>query len=90
MFGLPILTSVIQLILLTFVFNYETPNFYKEKGMTEELNIIMNKIYSPEVIERKIEEIAVSKPGETISYKEALLGKQNRKATMVGVVLAIT
>jgi len=43
------------------VFKYETPNFYKEKGMTEELNMIMNKIYSPEVVDRKIEEIAVAK-----------------------------
>jgi len=72
------------------VFKYETPNFYKEKGMTEELNMIMNKIYSPEVVERKIEEIAVAKQGETLSYKDALFGEQNRRATMVGIVLAIT
>lgn len=55
MFALPIITSVLQLFLLTFVFRYETPNFYKERGMTEELNTIMNKIYSADVVQEKID-----------------------------------
>jgi MFS family permease len=56
--------------------------------MKEELNSIMNKIYSAE----RIEEIAVSSGGDgtEISFKEAVFGAQNRRATLVGVVFAIT
>jgi len=74
LFSLPIITAVLQLILLTFVFKYDTPTFYKERGMTEELNVIMNKIYSPDVVQRKIDEISVAKEGASLSYKEGLFG----------------
>lgn len=50
MFALPIITSVIQLVLLTVVYPWETPNFYKERGQTDKLHQLMNRIYSADIV----------------------------------------
>ena len=60
--------------------------------MAEELHIIMNKIYSADQVDKRIDEIAVANGGggAPIGFKEALFGPNNRRATLVGVVFAVT
>ena len=50
MFGLPILVAVLQIILLVFFFNYETPKTLKLQGKDEKLTKLMNRIYTDEQI----------------------------------------
>jgi MFS family permease len=90
MFGLPILTAFLQLALFGTCFRYETPTFLKRNGKTEELEILMNKIYSADQVQKRIDDIPVQGNTKTMGYKESLLGPQYRKAVMVGFVLSMT
>ena len=50
MFGLPLLITIVQVILLVFFFNYETPKTLKLQGKDEKLAKLMNRIYTNEQI----------------------------------------
>lgn len=44
-FAIPLLISLIQVLLLVTIYSYDTPSFLKQNGKTEELKVLMNKIY---------------------------------------------
>jgi hypothetical protein len=66
----PIILSIIQVALMIFAFNYDTPKFLKQNGNSEELSELMNKIYiTPEVAEERIELIHVVRGSDSsVSY----------------------
>jgi hypothetical protein len=64
MFGLPILISVIQVLLLLTVFNYETPKVLKQRGQIAKLTVLMGKIYDTSRVQEKIDAIIVVQPSE--------------------------
>lgn len=59
MFALPIVISVIQCLLLTTVFNFETPKFMKQNNQFANLNKLMGRIYESDRINERIAAIAV-------------------------------
>lgn len=55
MFALPIVCAVLQMLLFSTCFKYETPIFLAEKGRNEELREVLSKIYQDEDSINKIE-----------------------------------
>lgn len=80
LFGLPIVISVLQSVLMFTLFNYETPKFLKMNGRKAELNDIMGKIYSGDQVAKRIESIIVSTDGgdSSPSYSETLTSPKYR------------
>jgi len=60
MFAIPIGISLLQMILLLTVFNYETPKFLKQHNKHAELNKLMGKIYESDRIVERINAITVA------------------------------
>lgn len=91
MFGFPFVFIVIQLILITFVFPYDTPKQLKQTGQTEKLREVMSKIYSRDEVEKKIDEILIENTTEVASpsYKETFLSPKYQMATFVGCMLSV-
>jgi len=56
-FLLPVALSIVQLALMQFVFNYDTPLMLKQKGEYVKLNEFLTKIYHPTVVQERIDEI---------------------------------
>lgn len=63
----------------------------KQKNKTEDLNILMNKIYKTEEIAQERIDIIVVEVGEDgeISYGKVCCDPKYSKATAVGITLAI-
>jgi hypothetical protein len=57
MFLAPIIISVVNMALLFIVFPYDTPPVMKSRGEYQKLNNLMSKIYKPNVVQDKIDEI---------------------------------
>ena len=53
-FALPMALSVIQMLLLLFVFRYDTPYVHKQRDEDEKLRELMGKIYKPEAVDGRI------------------------------------
>jgi MFS transporter, SP family, galactose:H+ symporter len=91
-FAIPIAISVIQILLLLTVFNWETPKYYKERGQTEKLRQVMAKIYHPHAIEARIAEINVSnnvnEKRVDVSFKDSLFNRKFLYATYLGCALS--
>jgi hypothetical protein len=92
MFLIPVGVAVINILLLVFVFPYETPLFLKQKGHYKKLNTIMSKIYKSDMVRYKIDEIQGG-DGEdnsafNVSYGDLFCSPYYRKATFVGITLA--
>ena len=62
MFGLPILISVVQVLLLITVFNYETPKVLKQRNQMAKLTVLMGKIYDTSRVQEKIDAIVIDLP----------------------------
>ena len=54
----------LQLLALTFVFNYETPVTLKENGEWDKLTALMRRIYKPEAVQSRVLAIQVKNDGE--------------------------
>ena len=90
-FAIPIAISIIQVLLLLTVFNWETPKYYKERGQTEKLNQVMAKIYNPHAIQSRIDEIIVDNKQEKtvqVSFKDSLFNRKYLYATYLGCALS--
>ena len=59
MCGFPIVISVIQTLLMLFVFNYDTPKMLKQKKQNAKLNELMGKIYEADRVQERINAIVV-------------------------------
>jgi MFS family permease len=90
LFALPIVFAIVQEVLLFTVFNYETPKYLKQIGKKDELQAIMNRIYSPNLVQERIDAIQISS-GESSgpSYKETLCSPKYRIATLIGCALSL-
>lgn len=74
------------------IYRYDTPVFLKQAGKTEELKIVMNKIYKdPLVADKRIEIMADNNGtmGNSLTYTQLFYGKRWRRASWVGVTLAL-
>lgn len=92
MFGLPLAVAAIQVLLLLFVFPYETPKVLKQNKQFGKLNSLMNKIYDNSLVPEKITEIVVesdSKESSSPTYGETLCHPRYKLATTVGILLSI-
>jgi hypothetical protein len=95
MFLLPIALSIINILLLLFVFPYDTPVVLKGRGDHDRLHTFMSKIYKPEVVQDKINELAGGAIEEndfetsSVSYGDVFCSPYYRKATFVGMCLAV-
>lgn len=73
MFSFPIVISIIQVLLMIFVFRYDSPPFLKKRGENKNLNEFMSKLYKPEYVQAVIDELGgdeISEDGNTVvSYK---------------------
>jgi hypothetical protein len=55
LFSIPVVCAVVQILLLVFVFPYDTPKMLKESGDYANLNIFMGKIYQPYAVQQRID-----------------------------------
>jgi len=92
MFGFPIVISVVQTILMLFVFNYDTPKMLKQKKHNAKLNELMGKIYEADRVQERINAIVVdegtSSNFSAPSFKESLISPKYMYATIVGCLLS--
>ncbi|CDW77776.1 sugar transporter family protein [Stylonychia lemnae] len=90
MFALPIAFSIIQIILLLTVFNYETPKFLKQNNQHGQLSKLMGKIYEPDRIVERINAIVIeSGKATTPSYGQTLCHPKYQYATILGCALSV-
>lgn len=95
LFATPIILSMIQMSLLMFVFNYDTPKILKESGDDTKLREFLLKIYKPYAIQEVIDSIVVSNEGAQVGndsgtgYKAVCCHPNYSQATFVGIMLSI-
>lgn len=91
-FAFPVLISIIQMFLMFTVYNYESPKFYKENNRNAELNQVMGKIYTPDQVKQRIDDINVvaNQDGEAnkVTIMQTLTDPRYKKATLIGVSLS--
>lgn len=96
LFGLPIGLSFLQMFLLSFVFNYDTPKMMKEKGEDGKLREFMSKLYEPYAVQDAIDEVKVDSKDadgdgqvDGVSYSAICCSPQYSKATFVGCMISM-
>jgi MFS family permease len=91
LFALPIGLAFLQMFLMSFVFNYDTPKMMKENGETAKLRDFMGKLYEPYAVEKAIDEIVIEAKGaeDGVSYSATLCSPQYSKATFVGCFVSM-
>jgi len=82
------------MLLLVFVFKYDTPPFLKQKGKIHDLNVFMGHIYHPTQVQKRIDELAdtgndTSRNDQQVSYGQVFCNPQYSRATFVGCSLAV-
>lgn len=85
-----VVLAFIQLILIQFVFKWDTPEFLKETGKTQELNEVMNKIYIADAVNRRTERIVVRGAAEEEggpSMWESFTDPNYRASTFIGCLI---
>ena len=89
MFGFPFVLVAVQLILLLTVFPYDTPKVLKQTDQHATLHELMGKIYKPNQVQRRIDEILVEERNvASPSYGETFCSPKYRMATFVGCALS--
>lgn len=93
MFIFPIILSGIQVLLLTFVYPYDTPPMLKQRGEYTKLREFLFKIYKEDYVEGVILELggeeSSSEDAGTLTYGEIFLGPTYRRATWVGIGMSV-
>jgi hypothetical protein len=80
----------LQLLAVTFVFNYETPLTLKENGEWDKLTALMRRIYKPEAVQSRVLAIQVKNEGEKDSgpsMLESFKDKAYRRASILGCMI---
>lgn len=88
-FGIPIVFSVLQMLLMQFFFNHESPKYLKQKGRVADLNLLMGKIYSSDQVAKRIDAIDTNEGSKQVTLKEALTDGRYKNATYIGILLMI-
>ena len=81
-----------QLLLLAFVFNYETPVTLKENGEWDKLTALMRRIYKPEAVQSRVLAIQVKNEGENDSgptMLESFKDRAFRRASILGCMIML-
>lgn len=85
--------GAVQVVLLLFIFKFDTPPQLKKKGEYVLLREVMGKIYNSYIVEEKIDELGGTGHNESamqdIGYSEAFCGAPYRRANLVGIMMAI-
>lgn len=92
MFCIPMALAVVQMVLLIFVFRYDTPVVLHKSGQYQRLREFFEHIYSPALIQSRIDQVAMvtqSSDSIDVSYKDCLMSPYYRRATIVGCVLCV-
>ena len=82
----------LQLLAITFVFNYETPVTLKENGEWDKLTALMRRIYKPEAVQSRVLAIQVRNEGENDSgpsMLESFKDKNYRRASILGCMIML-
>ena len=82
----------LQLLALTFVFNYETPLTLKESGEWDKLTALMRRIYKPEAVQSRVLAIQVKNEGEKDSgpsMLESFTDDSYRRASIIGCMIML-
>lgn len=96
----PAILSAIQLILLLIFFRIDTPVYYNQCGDVHKMREALQFVYKEEVIESKANEIMFGDPNdglpkmlddeeEDIGYKDICCNHNYKRATILGVLLAV-
>lgn len=92
MYLIPIGVTIINVILLVFVFPFDTPPVLKQKGEYAKLNTLMGRIYKPYAVQSKIDELQGGESDDdqnyNISYGEVFCSPYFRRSTYIGIALA--
>ena len=90
MFIIPIVIAIVNVILLIFVFPYDTPPTLKQRGEFTKLNEFLGRIYKPHAVQRKIDELGGEEEDGhfNASYGDVFCSPFYRKATFVGISMA--
>jgi MFS family permease len=91
---IPVALACLQVFLLTTVFPYDTPPIIKQNNDFISLNAFMGKIYKPEVVQSRIDELGGDFENSedkitNIGYGAVFCNPMYRRATFVGCMLAI-
>lgn len=94
LFATPIILSIVQVSLLVFVFNYDTPKTLKERGDETKLREVLLKIYKPYAVQEVMDSMVVVNDAkgsreEDTGYKSICCNPAYSQATFVGIMLAI-
>lgn len=92
LFAIPLFFAAVQVLLLFFVFPYDTPYVLKQRGETEKLNTLMNNIYSTEerAAERTSFIITVNEDDQNdMSYGTLCCDPRYSRATILGCALSV-
>jgi len=91
-FGLPIIFAIVQVVLLAFVFPYDTPLALKTNKNFDSLTSVMTKIYKKNQVAARIEEIAEEQKTEENqgpSYSQTFCDPVIRRAAWVGCSISV-
>ncbi len=92
-FGLPIVFAIVQMVLLLFVFPYDTPVALKTNKNFDLLTQVMSKIYKKNQVAARIEEIAEeqkeTKENQGPSYSETFCNPKIRRAAWIGCSVSV-
>lgn len=90
--GLPIFFSILQIILMIFVFKYDTPEVYKQNADYERLTELLSKIYIQEHIPYRMDEITVANDDVIDNKKKTMYDSffdpQIRRAAWIGCAIS--
>ena len=56
-FSAPIIIAIIQLLLMIFIFDFDTPPVMKQRGQLNDLRRVMTNIYHPSIVQERIDAI---------------------------------
>lgn len=92
-FTVPGITAALRILLLTFVFPYDTPRYLVLKGDEDKARQILAKIYSPDLANEQLmllkkEREAETMAGNKLTFKDLLSPKYSRRL-LVGCGLSV-
>lgn len=98
LFAIPLVSAVLQSLLLLTAFNFETPEVLKQRKQYETLRRVFAKIFHPSAVQEKIDELLDDGPAEGVldnqeeedkGFKAIFFSPKYRKASWFGVALSI-
>ena len=94
---LPIGMAVLQILLLMFVYKFDTPLVMMQRGDVDKVRQFFSKLYDPAVIDERIQDLNQKGNSSSLeiedkadaTYKAMCFDSQYSKATFLGISLAV-